>query len=155
MYVVDAALSGNLSTLGDALHHLILPAIVLAANSVGLLQRFTRSAVLEVMSSDYITAARAKGLPRSTILVRYTLRAALPSIITLGGLVFANLVTGAVLIETVFTWPGVGLYAAHSALNLDLAAITGVSLFVATIYIASNLIVDVLNALVDPRVRIE
>jgi peptide/nickel transport system permease protein len=154
MYVVDAALAGDVGTLGDALHHLVLPAAVLAASSVGLLQRFTRSAVLEVLHDDYVTAARAKGLPAYTVLVRYTLRAAMPSIVTLAGIVFANLVTGAVLIESVFAWPGVGLYAARSALNLDLAAITGVSLFVALVYIVSNFIVDALHALIDPRVRL-
>jgi peptide/nickel transport system permease protein len=153
MVVVDAALAGDFGTFVDALHHLILPAAVLAASTVGLLQRFTRSAVLDVLHNDYVTAAKAKGLPRFTVLVRYTLRAALPPIVTLAGIVFANLVTGAVLIETVFAWPGVGQYAARSAVNLDLAAITGVSLFVAFIYIISNLIVDILHAVIDPRAR--
>ncbi len=153
MYTIDSLISGDLATFGDALHHLILPAVVLASNSVGVVQRFTRSAILEVIHNDYITAAKAKGLPGARILIRYTLRAALTPIITVSGLLFANLVTGAVLVESVFAWPGVGLYAARSALGLDIDAITGVCIFVAVVYVATNFVVDVLQALIDPRVR--
>jgi peptide/nickel transport system permease protein len=154
MYTVDSLLSGDLGTFGDALHHLILPALVLAITGIGVLLRFTRSAVLEVIHNDYITAARAKGLPSTTVLIRYTLRAALTPILTLSGLMFADVMTGAVLVESVFAFPGVGLYAARSALNLDLAAITGVSIFVAVVYVATNFAVDVLHGAIDPRVRV-
>jgi len=152
MYTIDALLVGDFGTFGDALHHLILPAIVIAISLVGVLQRFTRSAVLEVINNDYITAARAKGLPGTFILLRYTLRAALTPILTLSGLEFANLMSGAVLVETVFAFPGVGRYAAQSALNLDIAAITGVSIFVAVVYVVTNFVVDILYAMIDPRV---
>jgi peptide/nickel transport system permease protein len=154
MYTTDSLLAGDLATFGDALHHLLLPAFVIAVSLFGVLQRFTRSAVLEVINNDYITAARAKGLPGAWILLRYTLRAALTPILTLSGLEFANLMTGAVLVETVFAFPGIGRYAAQSALNLDIAAITGVSIFVAIVYVATNFVVDVLYALIDPRVRL-
>ncbi len=154
MYTIDALLTGDLATFGDALHHLILPAVVIALSLVGVLQRFTRSAVLEVIHNDYVTAARAKGLPGARILIRYTLRAALTPILTLSGLEFANLMSGAVLVETVFAFPGIGRYAAQSALNLDIAAITGVSIFVAVVYVVTNFVVDVLYALIDPRVRL-
>lgn len=152
MYSVDSLLAGDLSTFGDAIHHLILPGLVLAVSIAGLLQRFTRSAVLEVINNDYIIAAKAKGLPSTWILLRYTLRAALTPIVTLAGLEFAGLMSGAVLVETVFGFPGVGLYASRSALDLDIGGITGVSIFVAVVYIVFNFLVDVVYALIDPRV---
>lgn len=154
MYVIDSLLAGDLATLGDALHHLILPALVLATAPVGVLQRFSRSAVLEIIHNDYITAAAAKGLPRMTTLIKYTLRAALGPILTLSGLLFANVVSGAVLVETVFAWPGLGQYAAQTALDLDVTAIAGVAMFVAVQYVVLNFVVDVLHALIDPRVRL-
>ena len=153
MYTLDSLLSGDLSTFGDALHHLILPAVVLAIGGIGVLLRFTRSAVLEVLDNDYVTAARAKGLPRFRVLMRYTLRAALTPVLTLSGVMFAELMTGAVLVESVFNFPGIGLYAAKGALSLDLDAITGVCIFVAVFYIATNFVVDVLYGVIDPRVR--
>jgi peptide/nickel transport system permease protein len=154
LYTIDSLLAGDIDTFGDAVHHLILPAAVLATSTVGVLQRFTRSAVLEIIHNDYITAAKAKGLPPSRILVRYTLRAALTPILTVFGLVFASLTTGAVLVESVFAYPGMGLYAAHSALSLDIGAITGVCIFVASVYVVTNFVVDVVYALIDPRVRL-
>ncbi len=152
LYTVDALLAGDFPTFLDALHHVILPALVLALPSGAVLLRFTRSAVLEVLNNDYVTAARAKGLPRLSILLRYTFRAALTSIVTVTGLLLANLMAGAVLVESVFAWPGVGLYAAKSALDLDITAITGVSLFVAVVYTVVNFAVDLLYAWIDPRV---
>ena len=154
LYTVDALLSGQLDVLGSALQHLILPACVLAAYNIGLLTRFTRSAVLEVINNDYIQAARAKGLPERTIVFRHVLRAALPPIITVGGLAFANVMTGTVLVESIFAWPGIGQYAFHAATTLDLPAIMGVSLFVAIVYIVVNFAVDVLYGVVDPRIRV-
>lgn len=154
LYTVDALLAGQLDVLGNALQHLILPACVLAAYNIGLLTRFTRSAVLEVINHDYIQAARAKGLPEHTVILRHVLRAALPPIITVGGLAFANVMTGTVLVESIFAWPGIGQYAFHSATTLDLPAIMGVSLFVAVVYIAVNFVVDILYGIVDPRMRL-
>jgi len=154
MYTVDALLAGQFDVLGNALQHLILPACVLAAYNIGLLTRFTRSAVLEVINNDYIQAARAKGLPEHTVILRHVLRAALPPIITVGGLAFANVMTGTVLVESIFAWPGIGQYAFHSATTLDLPAIMGVSLFVAVVYIVVNFTVDILYGIVDPRMRL-
>jgi peptide/nickel transport system permease protein len=154
MYSIDALLAGQWSTAWDAFHHMILPALVLAAYSIGLLTRYTRSAVLEVIGNDYVRAARAKGLPERTVLVRYVLRAALPSVVTVIGLVFANVLTGTVLVETIFAWPGIGQYAYRSAVTLDLPAIMGVSLFVAVVYITVNFVVDVLYGVIDPRIRV-
>ena len=154
LYSVDALLAGDWSTLRSALHHLVLPALVLAAYNVGLLTRYTRSAVLEVISNDYVRAARAKGLPEPVVVLRHVLRAALPSVITVLGLVFANVLTGAVLVESIFAWPGIGQYAYRSAVSLDLPAIMGVSLFVAIVYVTVNFVVDVLYGVIDPRIRI-
>jgi peptide/nickel transport system permease protein len=154
MYTIDALLAGEWSTARDALHHLILPALVLAAFNVGLLTRYTRSAVLEVIGNDYVRAARAKGLPERSVLTRHVLRAALPSVVTVIGLVFANVLTGTVLVETIFAWPGIGQYAYQAAVSLDLPAIMGVSLFVAAVYIGVNFVVDVLYGVIDPRIRV-
>jgi peptide/nickel transport system permease protein len=154
LYTIDALLAGDWSLSWQAFHHLLLPALVLAAFNVSLLTRFTRSAVLEVTGNDYVRAARAKGLPEGTVVRRYVLRAALPSVITVLGLVFANVLTGAVLVEKIFSWPGIGQYAFNAAVNLDVPAITGVALFVALVYITVNFIVDVLYGVIDPRIRV-
>jgi peptide/nickel transport system permease protein len=132
----------------------VLPALVLAAFNVSLLTRYTRSAVLEVIGNDYVRAARAKGLPERTVVLRYIVRGALPSVVTVLGLVFANVLTGAVLVEKIFSWPGIGQYAFQAAVNLDVPAIAGVSLFVAVVYITINFVVDVLYGLIDPRIRV-
>lgn len=154
LYTIDALLAGKWSLFAQALHHLVLPALVLAAFNVSLLTRFTRSAVLEVVGNDYVRAARAKGLPERIVVVRYILRAALPSVVTVLGLVFANVLTGAVLVEKIFSWPGIGQYAYEAAVNLDVQAIAGVSIFVAVVYVTVNFVVDVLYGVIDPRIRI-
>jgi peptide/nickel transport system permease protein len=107
-----------------------------------------------VSGNDYVRAARAKGMPERTVVRRYILRAALPSIVTVLGLVFANVLTGAVLVEKIFSWPGIGQYAYQAAVNLDVPAIAGVSLFVAVVYITINFVVDVLYGIIDPRIRV-
>jgi peptide/nickel transport system permease protein len=153
-FTIDALIAGQWSTAGNAFMHLVLPALVLAAYNIGLLTRYTRSAVLEVISNDYVRSARAKGLPEYTVVVRHVLRAALPSVVTVIGLAFANVMTGAVLVENIFSWPGIGQYAYRSATTLDLPAIMGVSLFVAVVYIVVNFAVDVLYGVIDPRIRL-
>jgi len=154
MYTIDALLDGNLALFGQAFHYLLLPALVLAAFNVSLLTRFTRTAVLEVIGNDYVRSARAKGMPERVVVVRHVLRAALPSIVTVLGLVFANVLTGAVLVEKIFSWPGIGQYAYTAAVNIDVPAIAGVSMFVAVVYVAVNFVVDVLYGVIDPRIRL-
>jgi peptide/nickel transport system permease protein len=154
LYTIDSLIAGDWSLFGQSLHHLVLPALVLAAFNVSLLTRFTRSAVLEVIGNDYVRAARAKGLPERVVVTRYILRAALPAVVTVLGLVFANVLTGAVLVEKIFSWPGIGQYAYEAAVNLDVQAIAGVSIFVAVVYVTINFIVDVLYGVIDPRIRI-
>ena len=154
LYTIDALLHGNLGLFAQALHHLVLPALVLAAFNVSLLTRYTRSAVLEVAGNDYVRSARAKGLPERVVVIGYILRAALSSVVTVLGLVFANVLTGAVLVEKIFSWPGIGQYAYQAAVNVDVPAIAGVSLFVAVVYITVNFVVDVLYGVIDPRIRV-
>jgi peptide/nickel transport system permease protein len=154
LYTLDALFSGRMDILGNALQHLILPACVLAAFNMGLFTRFTRSAVLEVLENDYVRTARAKGLPERTVVLGHVLRAASPPVVTVIGLAFGNVMTGTVLVENIFAWPGIGRYSFRSATTLDLPSIVGVMLFVALVYILANMVVDVLYSLIDPRVRV-
>lgn len=153
-YVIDAALAGQWGIFRSALDHLILPGLVLATYTVGMLLRFTRASVLEILGNDYVRAARAKGLPEHVVVLRHVLRPALVSIITVAGVAFGSLLSGTVLVENIFSWPGLGQYAYHSAINLDLPAIMGVSIVVAAVYIVVNLVVDVLYGIIDPRIRL-
>ncbi|MCS5732223.1 ABC transporter permease [Herbiconiux daphne] len=153
LYTLDSLLTANWATFGSAVGHLILPALVLAAPMVGLLLRFTRSSMLEVIGNDYVRSANAKGLPPGLVVRRHTLRGALVPVITVLGSAFASLLAGTVLVEQIFAWPGIGSYAYRSASNLDLPAIVGVTLFVALVFIAVNFLVDVLYGLIDPRIR--
>ena len=155
LYTVDAALAGQWPVLWSAVGHLMLPALVLTAYTVGLLTRFTRSAVLEVLGQDYVRAARAKGLPARTVLFQYVLRAALVPVVTVAGLAFGALLSGTVLVESIFAWPGLGAYAYRSATTLDLPAVMGVGLVVGIVYLTVNLAVDVLYGVIDPRVRVQ
>ena len=121
---------------------------------MGLFTRFTRSAVLEVLDNDYVRTARAKGLSERAVIFGHVLRAASPPVITVIGLAFGNVMTGTVLVENIFSWPGIGQYSFRSATTLDLPAIVGVMLFVALVYTLANLVVDVLYGVIDPRVRL-
>jgi peptide/nickel transport system permease protein len=153
-YTLDALIHGQLGTFWDALQHLLLPVLVLGLVVVGYVTRYTRSAVLEVASEDYVRAARAKGLPEMTVITRYILRAAAPSVITVLGLAFAYVLAGSIFVEAVYGYSGLGLYAYNSSVGLDLPAITGVCLFIASAYIIINFITDVLYGLIDPRIRL-
>ncbi|WP_019588384.1 ABC transporter permease [Deinococcus apachensis] len=152
LVTVDALLAGDREALVDALRHLILPGLVLGAFSAALLTRMTRSALLEVLSQDYIRTARAKGLRPGRVIWRHALRnAALPVLTVLGGL-FGSLLTGAVLTETIFSWPGIGGYATTSAISLDFPAVVGVTLVAGLAYSVVNLLVDLAYAAFDPRI---
>jgi peptide/nickel transport system permease protein len=154
LYTVDALLAGQLDTFVDAAAHLFLPVLVLTLFTVGLLTRFVRTSVLEVLDQDYVRAARAKGLRSRTIIFSYVLRAAAVPVMTVVGVAFGGLLSGTVLVEQIFSWPGLGAYAFKAASNLDLPAVMGVGLIVGIIYLGVNLIVDILYSIVDPRVRL-
>jgi peptide/nickel transport system permease protein len=153
LFLVDAALLGDLETFRDAAAHLVLPSIVLAAATIGLITRTTRAAMLESMQQDYVRASRAKGLRERAIVLGHVLPNALIPVVTLGGLAFANLLAGAVMTETVFSWPGLGRYTFRSAAALDFPAIMGITLVVSVTYLLVNLLVDLSYAALDPRVR--
>ena len=153
MYTVDALLQGDWEIFWNALHHLILPSLVLGLFTMGLITRTTRSSLLETLSKDYIRTARAKGLTEQMIVVKHALGNALIPVITVIGLGFSNLLGGTVLVETIFGWPGIGMYAYKSATSLDFPAIIGVALFLAVNFVVINLIIDLLYGVIDPRVR--
>ena len=153
MVVVDSVLARDWVAFRDALAHLLLPSLVLGSASAALLARMTRAAMLEVLSQDYIRTAWAKGLSEGQVILRHAWKnAALPVLTLLGGLL-GGLLSGAVLTETVFSWPGLGRYVTQSATSLDFPAVMGVALLVGVVYSLLNLAVDLLYALLDPRIR--
>lgn len=153
-YLIDSLVTGNWLALESSIMHLILPGLALAAYSTGLIMRMTRSTMLEVNREDYIVAARAVGLPERIITFKYTLRNALGPTITAAGLAFAFMLTGTFFVEIVFYWPGLGSYTTMSILAGDHPVIMGVTLIVAIFFVLINLVVDLLQALIDPRVRL-
>ncbi|QCK84907.1 ABC transporter permease [Phreatobacter aquaticus] len=152
LLLIDTIIAGDWETFRDAAAHLVLPSIVLAAATLGLITRTMRAAMLESIQQDYVRVARAKGLKRFSIVIGHVLPNAMIPVVTLGGLAYANLLTGAVMTETVFSWPGLGRYTFRSAATLDFPAIMGITLIVAMVYLIVNLITDISYALLDPRV---
>ena len=153
MYVIDSLLEGNIPKALDAVSHLILPGTVLAAFTMGLITRTARSNLLDVMSTDYIRTAKAKGLSRPGLIIRHALGNALIPVLTVIGLGLGNLLGGMVLVETIFNWPGVGQFAYESVLSVDFPSIIGVALLIALNYMVNNTVVDILYGIIDPRVR--
>lgn len=151
--LLDTLLQGEARMFLDALRHLVLPAAALATIPLAMTARITRAAMLEVLGSDYIRTARAKGLAPWPTVMRHALRNAAIPIVTLVGLEFGYLLGGAVLTETVFSWPGMGTYILQSVGEREYDAIGGAVLVLATIFVLVNLLVDVLYAFIDPRVR--
>ncbi|MGQ0549705.1 MAG: ABC transporter permease [Armatimonadota bacterium] len=152
-YLLDTLLRRDMPAFTDALRHLILPAATLGLVVSGFIGRMSRTSMLEVLVRDYITAARAKGLPEPVVVRRHALRNALIPIVTVIGLQFAILMGGAILTETVYSWPGIARFLLESIENRDFPAIQGTVVFIALFISAANLAVDVLYARLDPRVR--
>ncbi len=153
LYTIDALLEGDIMKFLDALKHLILPGTVLAAFTMGLITRTTRSNLLDVMSMDYIRTAKAKGLSGIKTIIHHALGNALIPVLTVIGLGFGNLLGGMVLVETIFSWPGLGQFAYNSVKSLDYPSIIGVSMLIALNYLIINTTVDILYGVIDPRVR--
>ena len=151
-YTIDTLIAGDFRGFLSSLHHLALPAFVLAFSVVGLLARVTRTSMLEVLGEDYIRTARAKGLHNRIVLYRHALRNALIPTVTILGLLVGGLLSGAVLTETIFAWPGLGRFAVQSIFFLDRAAVTSVALIIGVAYSTANLVVDVIIAILDPRI---
>jgi peptide/nickel transport system permease protein len=154
LHTIDAILTGNWNALGNALLHLILPAVTLFTVPLAIVTRITRSAMLEVLNQDYIRTARAKGLADRPVIVTHALRNALLPIITIIGLQLGSLLSGAVLTETIYSWPGIGKWLFDSITARDYTIVQSVTLLIALIYIVVNFLVDLLYAVVDPRIRV-
>ena len=153
-YVLDALLAGDLNALWDVLKHLILPAVALGSIPLAIIARITRAAVLDVQNEDYVRTARAKGLSPREVDERHILRNALLPIMTIIGLQTGLLLSGAVLTETVFAWPGMGTWLVGAIRNRDFPVLQGGILFVALVFVLVNLIVDMAYALANPRIRV-
>lgn len=153
-HLIDTVITGNWVAFRDVLLHLVLPVMVLAAYPISLAVRMTRASMVEVLSETYITSARAAGLTEREILFKLALKNGIVPTLTIMGLLFAYSITGAILIEIVFTWPGMGEYMADAILNNDIYVLFGVTLVVTIIYIGINLFLDLFQTVLDPRVRI-
>jgi peptide/nickel transport system permease protein len=154
VYTLDTLITFNLPAFWDVLKHLILPAVALGTIPMAVVTRMTRSSMLEVMNEDYVRTARAKGVAPWRVVFRHALRNAMLPTVTVIGLQFGLLMGGAILTETIFTWNGIGQYAIQSINGRDYAGIQGVVLYGAVFFVLINLLVDVLYAILDPRVRL-
>ena len=153
LYTVDTILQGNIPAFANALHHLMLPTLILGGFTLALVIRVTRAAIIDEMRRDYIRTARGKGMSERRVVIQHALRNVLIPLVTILGLAFAGLLSGAVMTETVFDWPGLGQYLVKAAVALDYPAIQGGTLLIAVIYIVVNMTVDILYGVIDPRVR--
>lgn len=154
MYLVDSTLAGNAELFWSSLRHLALPAIVLGVGQMAGIARVLRASMLEVLAQDYVRTARAKGLRERVVVLRHGMRNALIPTVTIIGLQAGGLLEGAVLTETVFAWPGMGRFVVDAIRYLDYPVVLGFTVVAAALYVLINLIVDLLYALLDPRVRV-
>jgi peptide/nickel transport system permease protein len=154
-YVLDAVLTGNWEAFRDALWHIIMPAFTLSTIPTAIIARMTRSSMLEVLRQDYIKTAKAKGLSQFKVVFKHALRNALIPVVTTIGLQFGVLLCGAILTETIFAWPGVGKWIYDAVMQRDYMVIRGGTLFLAAIFIVINLCVDVLYAVINPRIKVQ
>lgn len=152
--VVDAVLTGNWPIAISTLHHLVLPALVVAAYPTGVVAQLTRAALIEEVTQDHARMERALGFSERAVLVRFALRPSLNPVLSLLALVFAYAIVNTFLVESIFNWPGMGRYAAEGIRSLDTPAIAGVTLLVGSVYVVANLLVDLVQSVVDPRVRL-
>lgn len=153
LYVVDSVLTGDWVALKSSILHLILPTICLGYIQLATIARLVRASMIEVLEQDYIKTALSNGIPRYRIIYRHALRNALIPTVTLIGLTFGELLGGAILTETIFTWPGMGKYVVDSIAFLDFPAIMGFTILVATIYVIINMVVDLLYPILDPQIK--
>lgn len=154
-YVLDGLLTGEFDAAWDAVQHLILPAIALGTIPLAIIVRITRASVLEVQNADYVRTGMAKGISRQTLRGRFIMRNAMLPVITTIGLQTGLLISGAVLTETVFAFPGIGSFLARAIFTRDFPVLQGFILFIAVLYAVINLLVDVSYSFIDPRVRVQ
>lgn len=153
LYLIDSLLTGNISAFIDALKHLVLPVIALSSYSTAIIARMTRSTMLEVLNKDYIRTAKSKGLSESNVIKGHALRNTMIPVSTVIGLQLGSLLGGAVLTETVFSWPGIGNYIIDSILKSDIPVVQGAVIIMAVIFVLVNLFVDILYSFIDPRIK--
>jgi peptide/nickel transport system permease protein len=153
-YLVDSLLAGNLSLFSASVRHITLPALALALGLIAVATRFTRASMLTELNKDYIKMGHLKGLKKADVIVRHALRNSLIPVVTITAIQFGYLVGGSVLVEAVFLWPGVGFYAYNSVLNLDYAPIMGVTLVTSFIFVMTNLLIDLVYPVLDPRIKL-
>ena len=154
-YLIDSLITGNFETLRASLSQLVLPAVTLAIFSLAPITRMTRASMLAVLASEFIRTARASGLDSRTVILTYAFRNAMLPVVTTLGMVFSFLLGANVLVEKVFAWPGIGSFAVEALLQSDFAPVQGFVLAMAILYVALNLIIDILYGVIDPRVRLE
>jgi peptide/nickel transport system permease protein len=153
LYLVDSALTLNGHAFVDALEHLLLPGFTLALLGMAGITRMTRATMVSVMQQDYIRAARARGIGAGSLVFRHALKNSLIPTVTVVGLLFGSMIGGAVVIEWIFSWPGIGSYAANAVTALDYNAIMGAALAIAVVYVVANLLVDISYMLLNPQIR--
>jgi len=153
LYVLDSILTGNTTAFVDSIRHLFLPSVVLSTRGLAIVTRMTRASMLEVMSEEYVRNARALGISERLVVWKYALRNTLVEGLTVLGIVTGLLLRGAVLVETVFDWPGLGSYMVNSISSLDYPAITGTGIFITLVYVTTNYAIDLLYKVVDPRIE--
>jgi len=151
--LLDSLLAGNWAAFWDGLSHIVLPAFVLGYASAASIARIMRASMLDILRQDFIRTAKSKGLSKRVVIYRHALKNALIPVVTIIGLSFGSLLSGAVLTETIFSWPGLGRYIVNALLVLDYPAVTGGTLFIAFVYSLANLLVDISYAVLDPRMR--
>ncbi|HKM75988.1 MAG TPA: ABC transporter permease [Candidatus Bathyarchaeia archaeon] len=154
MVIVDSLLTANWAVFFNAIWHIILPATALSLLYFGVITRITRASLLEIFQKDFIRAAFAKGLAKRTVIVKHGLRNALISTVTVLGLLLGSLFGGSVVIETIFQWPGLGLYAEQSILTFDFPSVMGFTVLVTLGVVVANLIADILYGILDPRIKV-
>jgi peptide/nickel transport system permease protein len=153
LYTIDSILAGRWDSLRSSLHHLAMPAMALAAANLAIITRMTRSSVMEVLHQDYIRTARSKGLGERVVLSRHALKNALIPVVTIVALQMAALIAWQFLVETIFSWPGVGSFAVRAIVALDFNVIMGVTLFGSALYVMMNFLADMTYVALDPRIR--
>jgi peptide/nickel transport system permease protein len=153
MFLLDSLITGYWKTLADALLHLIMPALTLGLSFVAVVTRITRSSMLEVLNSDFVKTARAKGLPESVVVWRHALRNALLPSLTVIGMQLGWMMGGTVLIETVFSWGGLGFWAVAAVRQNDFPVIMAITMVISLTFMIANLLVDILYVILDPRIK--
>ncbi|MFR6272276.1 MAG: ABC transporter permease [Blautia sp.] len=153
--IIDSIIQGDTVALKDAVVHMVLPAVTLSLYSMAIIARMTRSSMLETLNQDYIRTARAKGISEGKVTRKHALRNAMLPVTTVIGLQLGSLLGGAVLTESVYAWPGIGNYTVQCIMKSDFPVVQGVVLLIAVIFVLMNLIVDVIYAFLDPRIKFE